>query len=81
MSSQYIFDKDNYKFKKAKTSVWAVMRKILMFFVGTASMAVLYYVIFALVFNTEEERRLRQEDCMKRKSLDLRRRKDCCPMW
>ena len=37
MSSQYIFDKDNYKFKKAKTSVWAVIRKILMFFVGTVS--------------------------------------------
>jgi len=62
MSSQYIFDKDNYKFKKAKTSVWAVIRKILMFFVGTVSMAILYYVLFALVFSTEEERRLRQEN-------------------
>ncbi len=69
MSSQYIFDKDNYKFKKAKTSVWAVIRKILMFFVGTASMAVLYYVIFALVFNTEEERRLRQENRLYEKEI------------
>lgn len=60
MRSQYEFDKENYKFRKAKTSVWAVIRKILMFFVGTASMAILYYVIFALVFSTDEERRLRQ---------------------
>ena len=60
--SQYIYDKNEFRFKKARTSVWAVIRKILMFFVGTLSMAVLYYVIFALVFSTEEERRLRQEN-------------------
>ena len=69
MSGKYIFDKDNYKFKKAKTSVWAVIRKILMFFVGTLSMAVLYYVIFALVFSTDEERRLRQENRLFEKEI------------
>lgn len=69
MGSKYIFDKDNYKFKKEKTSVWAVIRKILMFFVGTLSMAVLYYVIFALVFSTEEERRLRQENRLFEKEI------------
>ena len=69
MDGQYIFDKDNYKFKKAKTSVWAVIRKILMFFVGTLSMAVLYYIIFALVFSTEEERRLRQENRLFEKEI------------
>ncbi len=69
MSGQYIFDKDNFKFRKAKTSVWAVIRKILMFFVGTLSMAVLYYVIFALVFSTEEERRLRQENRLFEKTI------------
>ena len=35
-----------------------------MFFVASVSMAVLYYVIFALVFSTEEEKRLRQENRM-----------------
>ena len=69
MGSKYIFDKDNYKFKKEKTSVWAVIRKILMFFVGTLSMAVLYYVICALVFSTEEERRLRQENRLFEKEI------------
>ncbi|MBQ7812487.1 MAG: M23 family metallopeptidase [Bacteroidales bacterium] len=76
MSSQYIFDRENYKFRKAKTSVWAVIRKILMFFVGTASMAVLYYVIFALVFNTEEERRLRQENRLFEKEIPEMERKE-----
>ncbi len=62
MSSQYIFDKDDIKFLKKRTSVWAVVRWILMFFVATVSMAVLYYVIFALFFSTDEERRLRDEN-------------------
>ena len=61
MSSQYIVDKD-FRLKKEKTSVWTVIRRILMFFVATASMAVVYYVLFALVFSTEEERLLRQEN-------------------
>jgi len=64
MSSQYIFDKDNYKFKKAKPSVWVVFRKVLSGLIASLSMAVLYYVIFALVFSTDEERRLRQENRM-----------------
>lgn len=64
MSSNYIFDKDDIRFTKKKTSVWTVIRRILMFFVASVSMAVLYYVIFALVFSTEEEKRLRQENRM-----------------
>lgn len=61
MSSQYIVDKD-FKFKKEKASVWTVIRRILMFFVATVSMAIVYYVLFAMVFSTEEERRLRAEN-------------------
>lgn len=64
MSRQYIFDRNDFKFRKEKTSVWAVMRKVLMFFVASLSMAVLYYAIFALIFSTDEERRLRQENRM-----------------
>lgn len=61
MSSQYIVDKD-FKLKKQKASVWSVLRGILMFFVVTISLAVVYYVIFALLFSTEEERHLRLEN-------------------
>lgn len=63
MSSQYIFDKD-FKFRKQKTSVWAILRKMLMFFVATLSMAVLYYVIFALIFSTDTEKKLKDENRM-----------------
>jgi hypothetical protein len=49
--SQYIYDKNEFRFKKARTSVWAVIRKILVFFVITIALAFLYYVLFALVFS------------------------------
>ncbi len=39
-----------------------ILRRILVFIVATASMAVLYYVIFALIFSTDEEKRLRDEN-------------------
>ena len=42
--SQYVFDKNDFKFRKVRTSAWTVVRKILMFFVASLSMAVLYYV-------------------------------------
>ena len=64
MSSQYIFDNDNIKFRKKRTSVWAVLRKILVFFVATASMAVLYYLIVAFFFSTGEQQRLQDENRM-----------------
>lgn len=61
MRSQYIFD-DNYKLKKAKTSPWVKARRVLVLFVASVSMAILYYMIFALVFSTDEEKRLKREN-------------------
>lgn len=40
------------------------MRRILRFFVGTLSMAILYYAVFALIFSTDTERRLLMENRM-----------------
>ncbi len=48
--------------RKKRKSVWKIFRRILTFFVATASMAVLYYVIFALIFSTDEEKRLKDEN-------------------
>ena len=62
--SQYIYDKNEFRFKKARTSVWAVIRKILVFFVITIALAFLYYVLFALVFSTDTEQRLKDENRM-----------------
>ncbi len=47
---------------KKKRSAWKIVRRTLIFFVATASMAVVYYVLFALVFSTDEEKRLRDEN-------------------
>ncbi len=54
---------DTYEQKgKRKRPLWRAIRKIMVFFIATASMAVLYYVIFALIFSTDEEKRLRNEN-------------------
>ena len=50
--------------KGRKLTFGKVIRRILRFFVGTLSMAVLYYVIFALIFSTDTERKLRRENRM-----------------
>lgn len=61
MGREYIVDKD-FKFKKERPSVWKIIRKILVFFVVSISLAIVYYVLFAMVFSTEEERRLKLEN-------------------
>ena len=41
-----------------------IIRRVLVYTAGLLSMAVLYYVIFALIFSTDTERRLRRENRM-----------------
>ena len=76
MRNQYIFDKDNIRFRKKRTSVWAVLRKILVFFVATASMAVVYYLIAALIFSTDEQKRLQDENRMYEKEYPVLKEKE-----
>lgn len=76
MSSRYIFDDKGIKFRKKKTSVWAVIRRILMFFVASVSLALVYYVVFALIFSTDEEKKLRQENRMYKKEYPELSRKE-----
>lgn len=74
--SHYEYDKEDFRFRKTRTSVWAVIRKILMFFVATMSLALLYYVIFALVFSTDTEQKLRDENRMFERELPELERKE-----
>lgn len=74
--SHYEYDKEDFRFRKTRTSVWAVIRKILMFFVATLSLALLYYVIFALVFSTDTEQKLRDENRMFERELPELERKE-----
>jgi hypothetical protein len=76
MSPNYIFDDNDIRFRKKKTSVWAVIRRILMFFVASLSMAVLYYVIFALIFSTEEEKRIKNQNRMFRQEYPVLSQKE-----
>lgn len=62
MGREYTYDKENVRFRKVRTSAWKIVRRFLVFILATMSMAVLYYVLFALVFSTDTERRLKQEN-------------------
>ena len=53
-----------------------VLRHILLFFVVTLSLAVVYYVLFALLFSTEEERRLKNENRMYEQEYPLMAQKE-----
>ena len=74
--SQYEYDKDGFRFRKAKKSAWHYVRKVLMFFVVTVSLAVVYYLIFALVFSTDTEQRLKNENRMYARELPELERKE-----
>jgi hypothetical protein len=75
MGSEYTYDKDKVRFRKVKTSVWKWFRRGVTFVVATMSMAVLYYVIFALFFSTDTERRLKAViDMYEREMPELERK-------
>jgi len=61
MKGEYTYDKDRVGFRKVKVSMWKWCRRGLLFIIATMSMAVLYYVLFALFFSTETERTLEAE--------------------
>lgn len=58
---RYVFDKTKMEFRRVTRSVWTVFGKILKYFLVTASLAVVYYVVFSLIVNTDSERKLKRE--------------------
>ena len=76
MASEYTYDKDKVGFRKARTSAWRWLRKGVLFIIATISMAVLYYVLFALFFSTETERRLKAEVEMYEREMPELERKE-----
>lgn len=62
MDGGYIYDKENVRFRKMKTTVRKRIRRVLLLFVVSLSLTVVYYVVFALFFSTETERRLEREN-------------------
>ena len=58
---QYIIDR-NLRFRRSTRTVWNVVKSILKYTVATVSLAVFYYIVFALVVNTDSERKLIREN-------------------
>ena len=58
---RYVFDKTRMEFRKVTRSVWIIFGKVLKYFLVTASLAVVYYVIFSLVISTDSERKLKRD--------------------
>ena len=46
MGAKYEFDKTRMEFRKVTHSVWTVLGKAVKYFLVTASLAVVYYVVF-----------------------------------
>lgn len=76
MDSEYTYDDGKVGFRKVRVSVWKWCRRLFAFLIASMSMAVLYYVLFALVFSTETERRLRLENDMYERELPELERKE-----
>lgn len=55
---KYVYDETGLKFERKRHSPGKIVRTVLKFFVLSVFLAIVYYVVFALFFNTEEEKRL-----------------------
>lgn len=67
MRDKYEFDRTRMEFRKVTHSVWAILGKAAKYFLVTASLAVVYYVVFSFVINTDSERQLKKENQMYRR--------------
>lgn len=61
MSRGYIYDQKNVGFRRKRSSVWRILRKVIIFFVLTILLTVIYYTLFALFFDTKEEKAINRE--------------------
>ena len=73
---RYVFDRTRMEFRKVTHSVWNILGKALKYFVITASLAVVYYIVFALLVNTDSERKLKRENQMYSRMYDEMVRKE-----
>ncbi|MBR1927793.1 MAG: M23 family metallopeptidase [Bacteroidales bacterium] len=58
---KYVFDKSRMEFREVTRPLWAVIWKILRYFLVTVSLAVVYYIVFSFVVSTDSERKLKRE--------------------
>ena len=61
---------------KGGKSIKKMVRRVLLFFVASLSLTVVYYVLFSLVFSTEAEKRLERENDMLQRELPQLQQKE-----
>ena len=76
MKGKYIYDKERSVFRRATLSLWSVLGKGIKFMLVTLSLSLLYYIVFALLFSTDTERRLKQENKAFAREYDELERKE-----
>lgn len=70
----YIIDR-NLRFKRSTRTVWHVLKSAVKYIVATVSLAVFYYIVFALLISTDSEKRLIRENRLYEKTYhDMRAR-------
>lgn len=62
MSPKYVYDDSQVKFRKARRTFKGIAFRVLKYFFLSVALAAVYYALFSLVFSTDTERRLRQEN-------------------
>ena len=60
----YLFDKDSFSFKKVTTSVSHLAGRIFVWLTGSMALALIAYVAFSMLINTDLEKRLMRENRM-----------------
>ena len=76
MSREYTYDEGKAGFRVVRDSVWKWCRRFFAFILVTMSLAVVYYILFALVFSTETERRLKLENELYEQEMPSLERKE-----
>lgn len=62
MSQKFRFNVNRLEFEKVTRPVWYFLLKGVKYFLVTVSLAVCYYIVFALVVDTDTEKRIKQEN-------------------
>lgn len=75
-SGKYIYDGNKMKFRKAGSSVSAIVGKVIKYFLASVSLAVIYYFVFAVFIDSYKERSMKDENRLMEKIYPDMERKD-----
>lgn len=62
MAEKYRFDKERMEFRRITHSLWGVLGTVLKYFLVTASLAFVYYLLFSAIISTDSDRKLKREN-------------------